>query len=112
VRAGAQALVAAVASPGASAAEQAEMLDQMEQLLPGLGDFAPYAIDPSNRWVGCTLAQINLRGATGATVLAIRRGAEAVLTPTGRETLEAGDVLVLTGTSEALAAARELLGKR
>ena len=112
VRAGAQALVAAVAVPGASTAEQAEMLDQMEQVLPGLGDFAPYALDARNRWVGRSLADINLRGATGATVLAIQRGEDAVLTPTGHDTLIAGDVLVLTGTSEAIEAARELLGSR
>lgn len=112
VRAGAQALVAAVAVPGASTAEQAEMLDQMEQVLPGLGDFAPYALDARNHWVGRSLAEVNLRGATGATVLAIRRGEEAVLTPTGHDTLAAGDVLVLTGTSEAIEAARELLGRR
>lgn len=112
VRAGAQALVAAVAVPGASTAEQAEMLDQMEHVLPGLGDFAPYALDSRNPWVGRTLAEINLRGATGATVLAIRRGEDAVLTPTGHDTLAAGDMLVLTGTSEAIEAARELLGRR
>jgi CPA2 family monovalent cation:H+ antiporter-2 len=59
--------------------------------------------------VGRTLANLNLRGATGATVLAIARGGEGVLVPTGQEELRADDVLALAGTHEAVAAAKELL---
>ena len=48
--------------------------------------------------VGKTLAELNLRGLTGATVLAIRRGEEAVLVPSGHERLMVGDVLAVAGT--------------
>jgi CPA2 family monovalent cation:H+ antiporter-2 len=55
------------------------------------------------------LAQINLRGLTGATVLAVVRGEETVLVPVGKETLLAGDVLALAGSKESIEAATELL---
>jgi CPA2 family monovalent cation:H+ antiporter-2 len=42
-------------------------------------------------------------------VLAIRRGDQGVLVPTGRELLQAGDVLALAGTHESVEAARALL---
>jgi len=106
VRAGAQALVAAVALPGATHDERAEALDQMEQLLPGLGDLAPFELEADSRWIGCSLADVNLRAITGATVLAIRRGDEPVLTPDGKELLAEGDILILAGTHAAMDAAR------
>ncbi len=109
VRAGAEALVAAVAAPGASDHEQAQALDQMEQLLPGLGDLAPFVLAPGNRWIGSTLGAINLRAVTAATVLAIRRGEDAVLTPDGRQILNLGDILILAGTHEAIDQARAYL---
>ena len=56
-----------------------------------------------------TLAELNLRGLTGATVLAILRHDEQVLVPSGRERLRAGDVLAVAGSEEAIAAVRELL---
>ncbi|MBK8069537.1 MAG: cation:proton antiporter [Rhodanobacteraceae bacterium] len=109
VRAGAEALVAAVAVPGASDHEQEQALDQMEQLLPGLGDLAPFVLTPGNRWIGRTLGEINLRAVTAATVLAIRRGEDAVLTPDGKQVLNGGDILVLAGTHEAIDQARDYL---
>ena len=111
VRAGAQALVEAVAVPGATQDERAHALDQMEQVLPGLGDLAPYELDPGNPWIGSSLADINLRAITGATVLAIRRGDEPVLTPDGKEILQSGDVLILAGTHLAMATARARLSR-
>jgi CPA2 family monovalent cation:H+ antiporter-2 len=59
--------------------------------------------------VGRTLAELDLRGQTGATVLAIQRGSNSVSFPAAREVLQAGDVLALAGTEEAVAAARGLL---
>jgi CPA2 family monovalent cation:H+ antiporter-2 len=111
VRAGAQALVEAVARPGQSHDEQADALDQMESLLPGLGDLAPFPIAVGSPVAGQRLADIDLRSHTGATVLAIRREGESVLTPDGSEALRVGDILVLAGTHEAIAAARALLSQ-
>lgn len=90
------------------AAPNAEF-DALEQLLPGLGEFTGVTLAEGSRAIGRTLAALNLRGLTGATVLAIRRADAGVLTPEGREVLVAGDVLVLAGSHEALEAARELL---
>ena len=59
--------------------------------------------------MGKTLAELNLRGLTGATVLAIHREGEDVSVPTAREVLRPGDVLALAGTHAAVEAARGLL---
>ncbi|HEU6452901.1 MAG TPA: TrkA C-terminal domain-containing protein, partial [Gemmatimonadaceae bacterium] len=56
-----------------------------------------------------TLAELNLRGLTGATVLAITRPGEPVMIPTGHEVLRDGDVLAIAGSHEAIAAAVHLL---
>ena len=55
------------------------------------------------------MAQLNLRGATGATVLAITRGDAGLLVPTATEILRDGDVLALAGTAEAIGHAKVLL---
>ena len=68
-------------------------------------------LPPGSPAVGKTLAGINLRGRTGATVLAIRRGGEGLLVPTGRELLQADDVLAVAGTHESVDAARALLAE-
>jgi monovalent cation:H+ antiporter-2, CPA2 family len=77
--------------------------------VPGLGDPTAVPIDAGAPCVGRTLKQLNLRALTGATVIAIDRGANDVVYPAADDTIEAGDVLVLTGTKDAVAAARELL---
>ncbi len=107
VRAGAQVLAAAFSqAKGAPAADPERMV---AQVLPGLGSPVRFALPEDSRAIGRTLASLNLRGATGATVLAIARGGEEVLVPTGHEELRAHDVLALAGTDEAVQAARALL---
>jgi CPA2 family monovalent cation:H+ antiporter-2 len=59
--------------------------------------------------VGKTLAQLDLRGTTGATVLAIARGDHGMVAPSAQERLAAGDVLALAGTHDAVEAARRIL---
>lgn len=83
--------------------------NQVQQILPGLGSPTPVQLDEQSPAVGKSLAELNLRGITGATVLAITRGDEGLLVPTARETLRAGDVLTLAGTHDAVEAARTLL---
>ena len=60
--------------------------------------------------VGKTLAELNVRGLTGATVLAVTRQDGAVTIPTAHEVLREGDRLALAGTREAVEAAQRLLG--
>jgi CPA2 family monovalent cation:H+ antiporter-2 len=90
-----------------------QTMEQASAALPGLGDPTPVIIDSTSAAVGRSLSEVNLRGLTGATVLAIFRTAghgPRTLIPSGRERLQAGDVLTLAGSHDAIAAAREVLG--
>ena len=86
-------------------------LERIRQALPGLGEPVAIRIVPEAPCVRRTLAEINLRGRTGATVLAISRNGEDVLLPNGHEALRAGDTLFVGGTQRAVSAARSLLVK-
>jgi CPA2 family monovalent cation:H+ antiporter-2 len=77
--------------------------------LPGLGSAQAIRLAPGARAVGQTLRQLDLRGLTGATVIAIDRHPADVVYPTPEETLRAGDTLVVTGAAGAVESARQLL---
>lgn len=110
VRAGARMIVEVLAKQSRSgAAVVAPELDSVRTFLPGLGEPVAITLAPEHPAVGKTLADLDLRGRTGATVLAIVRGAEGVIVPTAREALRAGDCLALAGTHEAVDAARGIL---
>ena len=113
VRAGAQVLAAAFSQArGTPAAGSGAVEAEIGQVLPGLGSPVRFTLSQGSPAVGRTLASLNLRGATGATVLAIARAGEEVLVPTGHEVLRVDDVLALAGTGEAVEAARALLSGR
>jgi CPA2 family monovalent cation:H+ antiporter-2 len=111
VRAGAQVVLETLTSKARKAVEPSteNPLEQVHQLLPGLGALSAVRLDDGSPAVGRTLKQLNLRGRTGATVLAVTRADGGVIVPTAREQLRAGDVLALAGTHEAIAAARKTL---
>jgi CPA2 family monovalent cation:H+ antiporter-2 len=111
VRAGAQVIVEALAaqSRGRGIPPEGQALEQVHELLPGLGALVAVRLDPGSAAIGRTLAELNLRGLTGATVLAITRGEGGVIIPSATEVLRAGDVLALAGTHEAIEAAKNLL---
>lgn len=90
--------------------DEGEALRAVQQLLPGLGLSEPSVIElgADSPAVGQTLATLNLRGVTGATVLAITRGRTAIVA-TATEVLKAADRLALAGSHDAIAAARALL---
>jgi CPA2 family monovalent cation:H+ antiporter-2 len=92
------------------AGDESSACEQFERLLPGLGPMAEVRVGKHSPAAGQTLAEIDLRGRTGALVLAIVRGEQGIVNPTGRDALAAGDVLALFGTDEAIAAANALLG--
>jgi CPA2 family monovalent cation:H+ antiporter-2 len=81
----------------------------LDELMHGLGDATPIRLTPGAAAVGRTLAQLDLRAATGATVLAIAHEDSNVTAPTGREVLHAGDVLAIAGPHDAVEQARALL---
>ena len=113
VRAGAQVIVEALAAQSHAKAPGTEHappeLEKVQQLLPGLGTPTPVLLEATSPAVGKSLAELNLRGLTGATVLAIHRGGEDVSVPTAGEVLKPGDVLALAGTHAAVEAAKGLL---
>jgi CPA2 family monovalent cation:H+ antiporter-2 len=108
VRAGAQIVVEVLASQGETSTPS---LDEVQSLLPGLGEVTPLKLELASPAVGRTLAELDLRARTGASVIAITRPLGEVIAPTGRETLRAGDVLALAGSRAALDSARALLGE-
>jgi CPA2 family monovalent cation:H+ antiporter-2 len=114
VRAGAQMIVEALgsqlhAAPATASPEAAAMeAGQLDRLLPGLGAPMPVRLDPESPAVGRSLGTLNLRAVSGATVLVILRGEQGVV-PSAGTVLQAGDVLALAGSQEALRTARELL---
>ena len=64
------------------------------------------SLEPTMFAVGATLAGLDLRARTGATVVAIRRADGEDVLPKGDEPLMAGDQLVLVGSDAALDRAR------
>ena len=81
----------------------------VRRMLPGLGDFEPVHVAPGSEADGKTLGQLNLRGRTGASVIAILREGARIANPTAEDRLEAGDFVALTGSHDAIAAARPSL---
>jgi CPA2 family monovalent cation:H+ antiporter-2 len=114
-RAGAEIIVNVLAQqmatgPGGGAVRKPPTLEKIRAALPGLGDPVSLHIPPGSPLDNRTLAEINLRGLTGATVLAIVRGDTQLLMPSGHETLRGGDVLAVVGSHDAVESARALIG--
>ncbi len=113
VRAGATAILEALAMQGRGRnLASVSPLASVGQLLPGLGEPEAVSLRSDSAAVGRTLSALDLRGLTGATVLAITRGERAIVLPSANEVLAAGDLLALAGTCEAIAAAKALLEAR
>lgn len=108
VQAGAQVVVEVLARQGT---REEPSLEDVQPLLPGLGEVTPVRLAPESPAVGRTLAELDLRARTGASVIAIRRTEGGLVAPTGREVLRAEDVLALAGSREAIQAARLALGE-
>jgi K+/H+ antiporter YhaU regulatory subunit KhtT len=66
-------------------------------------------IKPESPAAGRTLAELQLRPRTGASVIAIRRGDTVSTNPEAAFRIEAGDVLVVLGDEAAIDAALELV---
>lgn len=111
VRAGAQVILEALVSQAAKGDDSSidEVLAKIEPFLSGLGEPVAVRLPQNSSAVGKTLAALDLRGLTGATVLAIARGDHGVVIPGADDELRAGDVLALAGTHDAVAAAKDLL---
>ena len=111
VRAGSQAIVetlAAYARSDGAGRSGPPSLTAVHELLAGLGQPVAIELDDASPAVGKSLADLNLRGRTGASVLAIMRAGSAVA-PTAAERLAAGDVVAVAGTHDAIDAATAML---
>jgi CPA2 family monovalent cation:H+ antiporter-2 len=110
VKAGAQLIAEALVTQAKKPSARGEAaLEDIGHLIPGLGEPVPFRLDEHSAAVGKSLAEINLRGSTGASVLAIARGTEEVIVPSAGEVLRVGDVLAIAGTRDAIEAAIEVL---
>ncbi|HYC50061.1 MAG TPA: TrkA C-terminal domain-containing protein, partial [Gemmatimonadaceae bacterium] len=112
-RAGAEVIASALGRQMSTSEAPPEQIDrtmeQVQSFLPGLGEPTPLRVAPGSNAAGKSLADLNLRGLSGATVLAILRPGAEVLAPRGREVLRDGDLLALAGSKECIDAARAIL---
>jgi CPA2 family monovalent cation:H+ antiporter-2 len=86
---------------------QGDAMFELRQTLTDV-DIMPVRVAEDGAIVGQKLAESDLRRLYGITILAIRREDEIVPNPGGDEVVQAGDVLVVMGLGEEIAAARDL----
>jgi CPA2 family monovalent cation:H+ antiporter-2 len=87
----------------------ADALRKIQKLLPGFGHIVRLRLRPDSLSVGRTLAELNVGSLTGAKILVVLSGEGKAVIPSGKDILHPGDVLALTGTPEAVDAARKIL---
>lgn len=111
VQAGTQVIVEALMRQAAppEGDEAPEHLADAEALLPGLGSVVVVRLAPDAHAVGRTLGEVDVRALSGAAVVAVRRGDEAVRLPLADEHYASGDLVVLLGSEVAVEAARHML---
>jgi CPA2 family monovalent cation:H+ antiporter-2 len=108
-RAGAQMIKELLAAEARSGEAGMDALNAVRHLIPGMGEPEIVRLQATAPAVGRTLKMLNLRGLTGATVVALQQTEGAATVPSGDEVLAAGDVVVLAGSTEAVRAARTIL---
>jgi CPA2 family monovalent cation:H+ antiporter-2 len=109
VQAGAQMVTQAISHREPEKREA--VMEQVNTMVPGIGAPQSIPIGSDSSAIGRSLADLNLRGNTGASVIALMRGEERYLMPGGRDIVQAGDILVLVGTHQAIKDAKELIRK-
>lgn len=107
--AGAELIVDVISRQGKDKDEHA--IETVQEMLPGMGTIVPFKVEPGSSAAGHTLGELNLRGLTGVSVVAISRNGQRLVFPKADEILREGDVLALTGSHEAVFQAHRLLGK-
>ena len=90
---------------------ESETLEEVQRMLPGLGTLVPVRVGATSAAAGRSFAELNLRGRTGATAVALRRGGgdEQIVFPTAKVVLHEGDLLALSGSHDSIAEAVRLL---
>jgi CPA2 family monovalent cation:H+ antiporter-2 len=109
VRAGAEVIAEALSRSRPQ--DQPRELVEVTSILPGFGDLTMIGIRSDSPSQGRSLGEIDLRALSGASVMAIQRGEQRIVMPTGSETIRVGDLLALAGSEEDVDAAIALLDK-
>jgi CPA2 family monovalent cation:H+ antiporter-2 len=109
-RAGAELVVHVLAKQGHTG--DTGTFEVVRGMLPGLGTIVPLEVGVGSDAAGKTLGELNLRGRTGATVVALSRDGQRTPLPTAATRVEAGDMLALTGSGNAIGLAAALLRAR
>jgi CPA2 family monovalent cation:H+ antiporter-2 len=78
-------------------------------MLPGLGTVVPLKVEGASEAVGRSLGELNLRGRTGATVVALSRDGEQKVFPEAGERLRPGDLIAVTGSETAVHRVADLM---
>ncbi len=94
-----------------SRGQPAWTLEQVSELLPGLGTLGSVSIESGHGAQGRSLDELELHARTGVQVIGVARGSGGIERVEGARLLEVGDRVALTGTEEQLAAARDVLEK-
>ena len=97
------------ADDGASAMQAEDAMQKMHDMLPGIGEPVAMTVGAGSTADGRTLRELNMRGQTGATVLALLRGEEQFVSPRGDQRLASGDVIAVAGTHEAVDGVRAMV---
>jgi CPA2 family monovalent cation:H+ antiporter-2 len=82
--------------------------DSLPEAIQGM-PVATHRVDHDEWASGRTLAEIDLRAATGASILAIQSGSTYSMSPSADQPIKAGDVLYLTGDDSDIMLARNRL---
>ena len=93
-----------------SQAPSAPSLQDLKQTLTDV-EISTLRVEPGSRIAGQRLMESDLRRVFGVTVVAIRRGEEMIPNPRGEERVMVGDLLVVLGLGEEIAAAGEMLAR-
>jgi CPA2 family monovalent cation:H+ antiporter-2 len=86
-----------------------DAMKKMHDMLPGIGEPVAMTVAPDSPADGRTLGELNMRGLTGATVLALLRGDDQFISPRGDQRLEQGDVIAVAGTHDAVSGVRAMV---
>ena len=86
-----------------------DAMQKMHDMLPGLGEPVAMTVVAGSQADGRTLRELDMRGETGATVLALLRGDASQVSPRGDTRLQEGDVIAVAGTHDAVAGVRSMV---
>ena len=100
------------ASDGASSTTSDDAMKRMHAMLPGIGEPVAMTVTAGSHADGRTLRELNMRGLTGATVLALLRGDDQFVSPRGDQQLQDGDVIAVAGTHEAVDGVRAMVSPK